>query len=117
VNSPWFGTLPDFGNFPAGTDRPAAIGKMMPWSRGVSVKGDAAGIDAVMKVVLDAGFRGFAGIESEGDDAEDEPECIRAERTALESVLAKQPVLHPLFNGRDLTGWEKVAGGDWAVED
>ena len=22
-----------------------------------------------------------------------------------------------LFNGRDLSGWEKVAGGDWTVED
>ena len=39
VNEPdYFGTLPDFGNFPKETDKYDAIGKMMPYAKAVSAK-------------------------------------------------------------------------------
>jgi len=79
------GTLPDFGNFRlAGPtkDKPDAkvesydsyvgVAEMMPLARGVSVKPrvwDANGRDAdidllkMMKIVVDAGYRGHCGIE------------------------------------------------------
>lgn len=128
VNSPWFGTLPDFGNFPESTDRYVAIGKMMPFAKAsVSAKTnkfDAAGTEIstdyprMMKVVLDAGFRAYLGIECEGaEKAEEEMHHIGMAKAVLEKIRAAQPVLKPLFNGKDLTGWAKVAGGDWSVED
>src|SRR4051812_15483664 len=79
------GTLPDFGNFrTAGPsrDNPNAkvesydsyigVAEMMPLAKGVSVKArvwDATGTDAdidllkMMKIVVDAGYRGHCGIE------------------------------------------------------
>lgn len=75
VDDPLFGTLPDFGNFPAGVDRYDAVRQMMPYAKAVSAKcydfGDDGGetkIDyaRMMKIVLDAGYSGFVGIEYEG---------------------------------------------------
>lgn len=70
------GTLPDFGNFPAQTDRYAAIKAMMPWAKAVSAKcydfdpgsGEETTIDfgRMLKIVTDAGYRGHVGIEYEG---------------------------------------------------
>ena len=134
VNSPWFGTLPDFGNFDDKSDPYKAIAQMMPGARqSVSAKSerfDAAGkildtdYDRMMKIVLDAGFRGWLGIESEPDGGAGnggigagEMQAIRWTQAALERVRAAQPVLKPLFNGRDLTGWQKVCGGDWSIEE
>lgn len=70
-----FGTLPDFGNFPKETDKYEAVGKMMPYAKGVSFKCHDFGpdgkeslmdMDRMMKVVLDAGYKGWVGIEYEG---------------------------------------------------
>jgi sugar phosphate isomerase/epimerase len=75
VNLPNFGTLPDFGNFAEGTDRYAAVAKLMPFAKGVSFKcwdftPDAretkTDMDRMMKVVSDAGYNGWVGIEYEG---------------------------------------------------
>ena len=33
------------------------------------------------------------------------------------SIFIKSPTWVPLFNGKDLTGWEIVGAGDWKVED
>jgi len=76
VGKPNFGTLPDFGNFPEGVDRYEGVRKMMPYAKAVSAKchdfDDMTGMetktdyDRMMKIVLDAGFDGWVGIEYEG---------------------------------------------------
>jgi sugar phosphate isomerase/epimerase len=76
VNLPNCGTLPDFGNFSKEYDRYAGVAQMMPFAKGVSAKSygfDAAGNETtidyrkMVKIVLDAGFHGYLGIEYEGD--------------------------------------------------
>jgi sugar phosphate isomerase/epimerase len=70
-----FGTLPDFGNFPQEVDRYEAVKKMMPYAKGVSFKCYDFGadgkettidMDRMMKIVAEAGYKGFVGIEYEG---------------------------------------------------
>jgi L-ribulose-5-phosphate 3-epimerase len=100
VGKPTFGTLPDFGNFPHTDDGKYtidvydAIARMMPYAKGVSAKSydfDAAGKETkldfarIMKIVTDAGYHGFVGIEYEGDRL-GEPEGIRATKKLLESL-------------------------------
>jgi sugar phosphate isomerase/epimerase len=85
VNHPRAGTLPDFGNFRIsgpGRGNPDAkvesydsyvgVAEMMPLAKGVSVKprvwdfnGNSSEIDLhkMMKIVVDAGYRGHCGIE------------------------------------------------------
>ena len=76
VNLPNCGTLPDFGNFPPEIDPYEAVEILMPYAKGVSAKsydfdekGDETKIDyyRMMKIVLDAGYKGFVGIEYEGE--------------------------------------------------
>jgi len=105
VDHPRVGTLPDFGNFylselpldmkehpEAWYDRYQGIAELMPYAKGVSAKAnafDAAGncvetdYPRMMKIVLDAGYRGYVGIEYEGT-ALAEPEGIRATKALLE---------------------------------
>ena len=75
VDLPNCGTLPDFGNFPPETDKYEAVAMLMPYAKSVSAKtydfdekGDETTIDyyRMMKIVLDAGYKGFVGIEYEG---------------------------------------------------
>lgn len=75
VDLPNCGTLPDFGNFPPKTDNYEAVEMLMPFAKAVSAKsydfdenGDETKIDyyRMMRIVLDAGYRGFVGIEYEG---------------------------------------------------
>lgn len=74
------GTLPDFGNFRINDheeyDRYEGVKEMMPYAKGVSAKshgfdkqGNETGIDylKMMKIVLDAGYHGYVGIEWEGE--------------------------------------------------
>jgi sugar phosphate isomerase/epimerase len=126
VGSPWFGALPDFGNFPETADRYAAVEKMMPFAKAVSAKAmrfDAEGnvvetdYPRMMKIVLDAGYRGWLGVESGAPRADEEPRAIASTKALLERIRARVPLLKPIWNGRDLEGWAKVAGGDWAVEE
>jgi L-ribulose-5-phosphate 3-epimerase len=97
------GTLPDFGNFTirgAGGgeirrfDRYDGVRKLMPYARGVSAKAqafDAAGNETttdfakMLGVVVDGGYRGYIGVEYEGEDLS-EPEGIRATKALLERV-------------------------------
>lgn len=89
------GILPDFGNFtirPGQTyDRYKGVAEMMPYAKAVSAKSyqfDADGncvetdYRKMMKIVLDAGYRGFVGIEYEGDKLP-EREGINATRDLL----------------------------------
>jgi L-ribulose-5-phosphate 3-epimerase len=75
VSHPRFGTLPDFGNFPDSVACYDAVHRMMPYAKAVSAKCydfDAAGNETkidyprIMKIVDDAGYHGFVGIEYEG---------------------------------------------------
>lgn len=99
VNRPNCGTLPDFGNFDLGDgtqyDRYKGIAEMMPFAKAVSAKShdfDEAGEEIhtdyrrMMKIVLDAGYHGYLGIEYEGNKLS-EPEGIRATKRLLERVL------------------------------
>ncbi|WP_437188553.1 sugar phosphate isomerase/epimerase family protein [Planctomicrobium sp. SH668] len=79
VNLSNCGTLPDFGNFRISDtetyDRYKGVEELMPFAKAVSAKshefdadGNETGTDysRMMKIVLDAGYRGYVGIEFEG---------------------------------------------------
>lgn len=75
VNHMYCGSLPDFGNFYE-YDRYQGVIDLMPFAKGVSAKSnvfDANGMEAhidytrMMKIVRDAGYTGYVGIEYEGD--------------------------------------------------
>jgi sugar phosphate isomerase/epimerase len=106
VKHPRAGTLPDFGNFRIsgpGRGNPDAkvesydsyigVAEMMPLAKGVSVKprvwdfnGHSSDIDLrrMMKIVVDAGYRGHCGIEYGPEGRE--LEGVRQLRQQLESV-------------------------------
>ena len=80
VNSRNCGTLPDFGNFriqgEEWYDRYQGVEELMPYAKAVSAKShefDEAGNEIntdyhrMMRIVLAAGYRGYVGIEYEGD--------------------------------------------------
>ena len=80
VGHPRCGTLPDFGNFRVSAteeyDRYKGVAELMPFAKGVSAKSndfDDKGNETrtdyakMLKIVLDAGYKGFIGIEYEGD--------------------------------------------------
>lgn len=92
------GTLPDFGNFNLGGgkqyDRYKGVAELMPYAKAVSAKskdfdeqGDEIDTDyrKMMKIVLDAGYHGYVGIEYEGGKIS-EPEGIKATKKLLEKV-------------------------------
>jgi sugar phosphate isomerase/epimerase len=98
VGSPRCGTLPDFGNFRISKDeeydRYKGVTELMPFAKGVSAKShdfDEAGNEThtdyvkMMKIVLDAGYSGYVGIEYEGGKLA-EPDGIRATKKLLERV-------------------------------
>ena len=98
VDHPRCGTLPDFGNFHLGGgtwyDRYKGVAELMPYAKAVSAKAydfdeDGACVETdyvrMMKIVLDAGYRGFVGIEYEGSKLS-EPDGIRATKALLERV-------------------------------
>jgi len=98
VDMPNCGTLPDFGNFHLGNgksyDPYQGVAEMMPYAKAVSAKSkefDASGNEVrtdylrMMKIVLDAGFHSYVGIEWEGEHP-DEYEGIRLTKRLLEKV-------------------------------
>ena len=110
INKPNVGILPDFGNFcikrdtggPWGGkcleeyDRYKGVAEMMPYAKGASAKtmnfdeqGNCVETDYVrmMKIVKDAGFKGYVGIEYEGDKVSEE-EGIRKTKALLEKTAA-----------------------------
>jgi len=101
VGLPNCGTLPDFGNFKISPteeyDRYEGVAEMMPFAKGVSAKShvfDAEGNEAeidyprMMKIVLDAGYHGYVGIEWEGDKP-DEMEGTRLTLNLLKRIREK----------------------------
>ena len=103
-----FGTLPDFGNFKISTfksyDPYQGVAELMPFAKAVSAKshrfekigGPELDLDyhRLMKIVLDAGYRGYVGIEFEGADNLTEDEGIRATQVLLESVRDEYAALY-----------------------
>ena len=98
VDHPRCGTLPDFGNFRVSPDeeydRYKGVKEMMPFAKAVSAKShdfDEQGNEThtdfkrMVKIVLDAGYRGYIGIEYEGSKLS-EPEGIRATKRLLDRV-------------------------------
>jgi sugar phosphate isomerase/epimerase len=90
------GTLPDFGNFHLGNDewydRYQGVTELMPFAKAVSAKSHEFGADGwevrtdyikMMGIVLDAGYRGFVGIEYEGSEMS-ESDGIMATKALLE---------------------------------
>jgi len=106
VNHPHCGTLPDFGNFYLGTwddkgkdwyDRYVGVQELMPYAKAVSAKSHGFNDDGneketdyykMMKIVLDAGYRGYVGIEYEGAELS-EVDGISATKNLLEEVRDK----------------------------
>ena len=95
VNLPNCGTLPDFGNFPKDADRYEEVRKMMPYAKGVSFKcwdftadgrESTIDMDRMMKIVGDAGYRNWVGIEYEGERLT-EFEGIQGGKRCLERYL------------------------------
>jgi len=105
------GALPDFGNFctarkwgstqdgtcPEVYDRYLGVSEMMPFAKGVSAKsyrfddqGQETTIDygKMLRIVKDAGFDGYIGIEYEGSDLS-EPDGIIATKKLLISEGSK----------------------------
>ena len=98
ADHPLLGTLPDFGNFNvSGSERYdpyLGVSEMMPMARAVSAKSydfDAEGNEVrvdfrrMMRIVLDAGYHSWVGVEYEGSDLA-EPDGIRATVRLLERV-------------------------------
>ncbi|MDA1015362.1 MAG: sugar phosphate isomerase/epimerase [Planctomycetota bacterium] len=100
------GTLPDFGNFRVSGDqwydRYQGVKELMPYAKAVSAK--AHGFDKsrpwvtvsgqhetdylkMMRIVLDAGYRGWVGIESEG--GQNQFEGVQNTKALLERVHEK----------------------------
>jgi L-ribulose-5-phosphate 3-epimerase len=96
VDHPRVGTLPDFGNFYE-YDRYQGVADLMPWARAVSAKshdfddqGNETSTDyrRMMQIVLDAGYRGWVGIEYEGRRLP-EREGIRRTLQLLERIRSE----------------------------
>lgn len=102
ADNPRVGTLPDFGNFVINRETGESYNKykgveeLLPWAKAVSAKaynfndkGEEADIDffRMMKMVVDAGYSGYVGIEYEGED-KDEVKGIKATQQLLERVRA-----------------------------
>ncbi len=96
VNHIRVGSLPDFGNFQLAKDewydRYKGVAELMPFAKAVSAKTgefDANGNDIrtdynrMMKIVVDAGYRGYVGIES-GSPGCSEKEAIQKSKALLE---------------------------------
>ena len=98
ADHPRVGTLPDFGNFHLGEgewyDRYQGVRELMPFAKAVSAKShdfDDQGNETqtdyakMLRIVLDAGYDGFVGIEYEGSKLS-EDQGILMTKALLEKV-------------------------------
>jgi len=99
VALPNCGTLPDFGNFRITPeeryDNYLGVEELMPFAKGVSAKSygfDAAGNESSMDykrlltIVLDAGYRGYIGVEWEGREPAAQPQGVKLTKALLERL-------------------------------
>lgn len=126
VDKPNFGTLPDFGNFPEEVNRYDAVEKLMPFAKAVSAKAtefDKVGIASdtdfwrMMRIVRDAGYNGYVGIETAPANVEEEYTAVRNTYHLLNWIREEEAKCVPIFNGKDLSGWSLIEGGEWTVEE
>jgi sugar phosphate isomerase/epimerase len=109
VAHPRVGTLPDFGNFRLREtpeewyDRYQGVRELMPFARAVSAKshdfddkGEETRTDyrRMMRIVLDAGYRGYVGIEYEGDGLS-EAEGVEKTKALLSRVREELAASYP----------------------
>ena len=108
VNHPLCGTLPDFGNFYE-YDRYQGVADLMPFAKAVSAKShefDGDGNESakdyrrLMKLVTDAGYHSWVGIEYEGKTLS-EHEGILATKRLLERVAGEMSA-NRLAPGREV---------------
>jgi len=107
VDHPRCGTLPDFGNFILnwGTgeeyDRYKGVAELMPFAKAVSAKshdfdGDGNEIhtdyERMLGIVLDAGYRGWIGVEYEGANVGEFEGIIRT-RDLLRKIRAQRELV------------------------
>jgi sugar phosphate isomerase/epimerase len=105
VDHPRVGTLPDFGNFRINDeetyDSYRGTEQMMPYAKGVSVKPmgyDADGehheldLNRMMRIVLDAGFHGYCGIEYGPENGE-----IEGIKELRDKLIAVRDDLAPIY--------------------
>ncbi len=108
VDHPRVGTLPDFGNFDMGGgevyDMYQGVRELMPFAKAVSAKShdfDEAGEETtrdyrrLMRIVADAGFQSWVGIEYEGNRLSEE-EGIAATLRLLETIRGEAASWHQL---------------------
>jgi sugar phosphate isomerase/epimerase len=101
ANHPRCGTLPDFGNFRINNkeeyDRYKGVTELMPFAKAVSAKShdfDEQGnethtdYEKMMKIVVDAGYHGYVGIEYEGGKV-DEYKGVELTKNLLVKVREK----------------------------
>ncbi len=95
VKNSHLGSLPDFGNFPPEADRYDSVATLMPYAKAVSAKcydfgpdGQEMTIDfaRMIEIVKAAGYRGYIGIEFEGERLS-EREGILAAKALLEQLI------------------------------
>ena len=104
VNKSRCGTLPDFGNFVLDWDtremynRYTGVTELMPYAKAVSAKshdfdGDGNEIhtdyEKMISIVLDAGYRGYIGIEYEGGNVGEFEGIVRT-KDLLEHIRAER---------------------------
>lgn len=119
VDHPCCGTLPDFGNFcldwnrrddpEAWYDKYRGVEELMPFARAVSAKSnvfDESGNERIidyermLRIVLGTGYRGYIGIEFEGEELS-EVDGIRETQRLLECLRDK---LSPSFEAEAIRG-------------
>ena len=101
VDHPRCGTLPDFGNFNVGDgevyDKYLGVTELMPFAKAVSAKShdfDEAGNETdkdyrrLIRIVMDAGFRSWIGIEYEGNRLSEQEGILRT-KALLERVRSE----------------------------
>lgn len=110
ANHPRVGTLPDFGNFKISDteeyDKYMGVKELMPYAKAVSVKSfnfDENGnepdidFDRLLKIVADAGYSGYLGIEYEGDSLS-EYDGIHATIALLNRVISDMSKAQDFFS-------------------
>ena len=101
ANSPYIGTLPDFGNFtlPDGTEYDGVKGvrELMPFAKGVSIKAfgfddegneNTLDFEGMMKEVIASDFSGYLGLEFEGEGM-NEVDGTRATKKLVDRLVKK----------------------------
>ena len=124
VGRPNFGTLPDFGNFPGSVDRYDAVEQLLPFAKAVSAKAMRFSPEGLvletdfrrmMRIVQDAGYSSYVGIESVGKNVDDEFGAVLRTRDLLLAIRREQARRRPLLADGDLSKWVVVEGGEWSL--